>query len=340
MDKRKTQISLPLNLPEKEFKDSVKQHWNITFARQGKVSVFGKRIIALVLAQIQENSNKLKPFYQMAVSDIMRVGETKGKSAYAHAKGALDELAQQIWSIEDIEKQIYRPKQLVNTSTLESIEGFEYGYKDGIITIVLNPALAPYFLEMSHYSRYELNHYMKFKSWYSMRFWEILSAYKDTGKWHVSLEEYRRLMDCKDKYLSVNKLIKQTTAEALEELKGTELEFTVGKVFAKYHGKGRPPVVGLEFYLLQQQLPDDEILKKWAEHSPEHGRVIRELLLAWKITPANLRKYLPIIRITGAQELRRSFEKMEGVGSQRKIDDRVKYCNRAIKMMAENIKPV
>jgi plasmid replication initiation protein len=336
MDKRKTQISLPLTIPEKEFKDSVKQHWNITFARQGKMSVVAKRMMAVILSQIQENDNKLRPFFRFHVSDVVT---SEASVAYKDVKQAFLELASAVWMIEDIEEQRFEPRNLLDTTKTEKRDGFKTSYDKGQITIALNPSLEDYFVALSHYSRYELNHYMKFKSWYSMRFWEILSAYKDTGKWHVSLEEYRRLMDCEDKYLSVNKLIKQTTAEALEELKETELEFTVGKVFAKYHGKGRPPVVGLEFYLLQQQLPDDVILQKWAEHSPEHGRVIRELLLAWKITPANLRKYLPIIRITGAQELRRSFEKMEGVGSQRKIDDRVKYCNRAIKMMAENIKP-
>jgi plasmid replication initiation protein len=339
MDRRKTQISLPLNLPEKEFKDNVKQHWNITFSRQGKISVYGKRIMALVLAQIQENENKLKPFYHMDVSDIMRAGEIGGKSAYQEAKKALDELARQIWSIEDVENEIYRPKQLINTSTLESKEGFEYGYKNGVITIVLNPALEPYFVEMSHYSRYELKNYMKFKSWYSMRFWEILSAYQDTGKWVIPLAEYRKLMDCEKKYKDVNLMIRKTTAEPLEELKGTELEFSEPtKVFAKYHGKGRPPVVGLEFKLVRSLLNDDEILSDWAKHSPEHARMIGKLHNDWKITQACLRKYLPEIKMEGARKLLRQFEQMESIGTKRKIDSKEKYCNSAIKRMAEEIK--
>lgn len=338
MDKRKTQISLPLNLPEKEFKDTVKQHWNITFSRQGKISIYGKRIMALVLAQIQENDNQLKPFYQMDVSDIMRAGEVKGKSAYQEAKKALDELAVQIWRIEDVENEIYRPKQLINTSTLESKEGFEYGYKNGTITIVLNPALEPYFVELSHYTRYELKSYMSFKSWYSMRFWEILSAYQDTGIWRVSLEEYRKLMDCENKYKDVSWMIKQTTAEPLEELKGTSLEFSEPKkIPAKFHGRGRPPVVGLEFVLKHSLLSDDETLAEWAKHSEAHARMIHTLHRTWKITGACLRKYLPIIKMEGAQRLLRQFEEMEAPGTKRKIDNKEKYCNSAIKKMAIEI---
>jgi plasmid replication initiation protein len=293
--------------------------------------------MALVLAQIQENENKLKPFYQMDVSDIMKAGEVGGKSAYQEAKKALDELARQIWSIEDVENEIYRPKQLINTSTLESKEGFEYGYKNGVITIVLNPALEPYFVELSHYSRYELKSYMKFKSWYSMRFWEILSAYQDTGKWMPSLEEYRKLMDCEKKYPLTKDLINKTTAEPLEELKGSELEFTVEKVFAKYHGKGRPPVIGLDFKLVKSLLNDDEILSEWAKHSPDHARMISKLHNDWKITQACLRKYLPEIKMEGARRLLRQFEQMESIGTKRKIDSKEKYCNSAIKKMAEEI---
>lgn len=336
MDKRRTQISLPFNLPEKEFKDNVKQHWNITFSRQGKISVIGKRIMALVLAQIQENDNKLKPFYQMDVSDVMKAGEV-GRSAYQEAKKALDELARQIWSIEDVEKEIYRPKQLINTSTLESKEGFEYGYNNGVITIVLNPALEPYFVEMSHYSRYELKSYMKFKSWYSMRLWEILSAFRDTGKWMPAMEEYRKLMDCEKKYPLTKDLINKTTAEPLEELKGTELEFTVEKVFAKHHGKGRPPVVGLDFKIVKSLLNDDEILSTWAKHTPDHARMIDDLHHKWKITAACLRKYLPILKMDGARKLKRSFEQKQAPGSKRKIDDLEKFCNAAIKKAAEDI---
>lgn len=336
-DKRNTQLSIPMNVPEKELKSHVKQHWNITFARQGKVSVVGKRIMALVLSQIQENDMKLESYYQIHVSDVVERSNMDGKNAYKQINQALDELAMQIWRIEDVKNEIYKPKQLVSTHNIEEKDGFEYGYKNGIITMVLNPALEPYFIELAHYTKHELNHYMKFKSWYSMRIWEILSAYQDTGKWHVSLEEYRKLMDCENKYPLAKDLIQKTTAEPLEEMKGTDLEFTVQKVFAKYHGKGRPPVVGLEFKMVHSLLNDDEILAKWAEHSEEHARMINKLHASWKVTAACLRKYLPIIKLEGARKLLRQFEQMEASGSKRKMDSKEKYCNAAIKKAAEEI---
>ena len=82
------------------------------------------------------------------------------------------------------------------------------GYKNGIVTVLLNPQLAPYFIQIAHYSKFQVESYMHLKSWYSMRFFEILSAFRDTGEWVVGLDEYRQLMDCweqKDNYDRVKK---------------------------------------------------------------------------------------------------------------------------------------
>lgn len=333
MDKRKTQISLPLNLPERELKDNIKQHWNITFARQGKMSVVAKRMMAHILAQIQENDNKLKPYFELHASDVI-IGSDSGK-VYKDIKQAFQDLASAVWMIEDIDSKKFEPRNLLDTTKTEKKDGFRTAYDNGRITIALNPALEEYFIALSHYSRYELKSYMNFKSWYSMRFWEILSAYQDTGRWNIPLVEYRKLMDCEKKYKSVNLLIDKTTAEPLEELKDTNLEFTVEKVFSKYSGKGRPPVVGLEFKLTKSILNDDETLSEWARHSPDHARIINELHTKWKITAACLRKYLPLIKMEGAKKLKRSFEEKQAPGSKRKIDNLERFCNAAIKKAAE-----
>lgn len=337
MDKRKTQFSLPLNMPEKEFKDQVKQHWNITFARQGKISIYGKRMMALVLAKIRENDTEIKPFYQMKVSDIMRHSDLSesSKSPYEIIKKSLDELARQLWSIEDIGKKIYRPKQLINTSTNQEKDGFEYGYHDGIITIVLNPNLEPYFIAMAHYTSFQIDNYMRFKSWYSMRFWEILSAFQDKPGWYVSLEEYRKLMDCEKKYKDVNRMIDVTTFEPLQELKGTVLEFKIEKVFDKFSGRGRPPLVGLNFLFVKEKLTPEATLEKWRLKSPDHEKTITSLWKKWKIPAVVLVKHLPIIKMEVAKNLIKSFEAKER--SNRKIDDREKFCSSAIKKKSDEI---
>ena len=84
------------------------------------------------------------------------------------------------WEIEDLKTKYFSFRHLLDTTKTIANDGFECAYKDGMITIVLNPALKPYFIELAHYSIYELKHYMHFTSWYSLRMFELLSAFKDT----------------------------------------------------------------------------------------------------------------------------------------------------------------
>lgn len=332
MDKRNTQISLPLEIKGERLKEVITQHWNITFARQGKISVVAKRMMGVVLAQIKDNDMELKPYYEMNASDVVR--STEGGTAYEQCKKAFTDLASAVWMIEDLENKKFEPRNILDTTKTTKKDGFRTSYDNGRITIAVNPALEDYFIGMAHYSKYELDHYMNFKSWYSMRLWEILSAYQDLGEWRVSLSEFRKLMDCEKKYKDPNNLIEKTLSEPLQELKGTFLEFTFDKVFSKFNGRGRPPVVGLNFTLMKSKQKPDQILKDWSKHTNDHEKVINDLQNKWKVTSAVMVKYLPIIKLEGAKKLIKSFEKMEHPTSKRKIDDKMKYCNSAVKKAA------
>jgi plasmid replication initiation protein len=334
MDQRKTnQLTLPFDVPKREFKNHVKQHWNITFARQGQISVYAKRIMALVMAQIRENDHKLKKYYQIHASDIIEAADLKGKSPYSVCKKALDELAAQIWRFEDLEKEIYRPKHLINTSTIEKKDGFEYGYVDGLITVVLNPFLEPYLVELSHYTKYQLENYMKFESWYSMRLWEILSSFRDQGWWYVTIEEYRKLTDCENKYPKVFDLIKKTLAEPTEEFKGTQFEFEVDQIKAQTPGKGRKPVVALEFRFKTEM---KTIPPSWYKTSRKHDFVLRELVQKYKVEEINIIKYGRFIGLEGLAQLRYQFEIKQL--SSKKINDFAKYCNKVLIEAGEKAK--
>ena len=142
---------------------------------------------------------------------------------------AFDQLTDLKWLIEDLENKRFAFRHLLNTSDAKC------GYNDGTITVVLNPLLKDYFIEMAHYTTYDLKWSMSFSSWYSMRLFEILSAYRDTGVWYVSISEYRKLMDCENKYPEQKDLIKKTTEKALVELEKTNMAFSVETILDKNH---------------------------------------------------------------------------------------------------------
>ncbi len=322
MDKEPTQqLTIPLTTNPTEFKSVVKQHWNVTFARQRKISVYAKRIMALVIAQIQDNDLALKPFYQMHITDIVRESNVNRHTAYKEVKKALKELMVQIWEFEDLASKRYTPKHIVDTTKVISEDGFEYGYDNGTITIVLNPALKPYFLELGHYTTYGLLDYMQFRSWYSMRIYEILEAHRDTGKYYVNIDEYRTLMDCNDKYPLNKDLINKTLKEPLEELEGTKMAFIYKPVYPQKKQKGRPPIVALEFTLKKKELK--KIPKHWLKD--ERAKSLIDQLLAFQVTEKNIAKYGGIIPLSEASQMIRAWQIKEQ--SNKRIDNKRRYCN-------------
>lgn len=301
-DKRSTQIALPLRYDSNTVKTYAKQHWNITFARQKKVSVLAKRIMARVMAMIRDDDSDFRPYYQMHVTDVIPQNSDKS-SAYKEIKTAFNELTDLKWLIEDIDKQRFQYRHLLNTSDVNC------GYDNGNITIVLNPILKPYFVEIAHYTTYELKYYMHFSSWFSMRIWETLSAFQDSGVMIKTVDELRQILDGDEKYAdNPTKFIEKTLAKPIEELANTPLAFTYEILLDKSHkGRGRKPIWGVRFDL-KNKIPK-EIPKAWYQYSDEHKNILKLLKDRWKIPEKDITKYIKAIGMERAKELQSAWYK-------------------------------
>ena len=332
-DRRLTkQVSLPLTFDKSEAKAFIKQHWNLTFARQKKISIFSKRIMANVMAMIN-NESDFRPFYKMHVSDVIfpapkdktPTSDETPSSYYTKIRNAFEELVDLKWLIEDKEQNRFVYHHLLDTTKTMANDGIQSSYQNGEITIVLNPALKPYFFELAHYTTYDLKHYMHLKSWYSMRLFELLSAFKDTGIWTVSIKEFRLLMDCQEKYPQTRDLLKHTLNESILELAGTNMEFAFTTVFDQksVKTKGRPSISGLIFYLKNVELK--KIPDKW--NDSEKFRKAGEKLLKFRISESNIVKYAKALGEKGVNKLIHAWEMKQN--SSDKINDPARYCNAA-----------
>ena len=312
-------MSLPLELSKSpELKQYVKQHWNITFARQKKISVYSKRIMATVLAQISDTDTQLAPFYRFHVKEIATPDQDT-TSIYKDIKKAFDELTDLKWLFEDVSKETFTFRHLLNTSDAN------LGYSQGWVTVVLNPLLTPYFVALAkNYSTYELKWYMTFRSWYSMRLFELLAAFKDTGFWRVSIEEFRELMDCKNKYVNNTKLLLEyILAEPIKELENTKYAFTYKTLENDLKmGRGRKPIAALEFRL--KHVEPVVIPQEWYQFSDEHRSLLVELK-KFKVTEKNIIRYAKAIGLNGAKKLLKEWKEKES--SNTRIDNKEKYCN-------------
>lgn len=166
-DKRLLPLTLPLGLvDEPQHQELVKQHWNVTFARQGKMSVTAKRIMARVLDQIRDDDYELRPFFQLQISDIVEEAGITKKVAQREVEGSLLELGSAIWVFKSLETQEGEADKWYMRHLLDTKKKMGVGYENGIITIILNPELAPYFIQVAHYTKFKLNNYMSLRSWY------------------------------------------------------------------------------------------------------------------------------------------------------------------------------
>jgi hypothetical protein len=323
----------------------VKQHKHVTFSRQRKMSVYSKRIMARVLEQIKEGDTELREFYQMRVTSIMEGTDKDPHNAYAYAKKAVYELANINWEIEDLDSKSYFVLSLLDTTKKRRV-----GVHDGVITIILNPEMAPYFLNIAgQYSIYKLDGYMGLSSWYAMRLFEILSFWKNTGWWEVPIEEYRQLMDCgpeldkfgqpkkdkqgvvKVKLAKTNHLIDQTVLTSQKELANTPYAFTFHPIYEASQKKGRPKIIKLRFDLVHQDLT--AIPPSWLTDK-NTGPVIRSLQ-EFRISELNIAKYLGVLGQRECSKLLREWQLKEN--SDQKINDRAKYCNAAFVRQAKSL---
>lgn len=302
-----------------------------------------KRIMALVIDQIRDNDFELKPCYQFKISELAEKSSLTTETLYNYVEAALLELASMTWEFQKPrEKDSNDPKdyEWYVRNLLDTTKEERVGYKNGVATVLLNPQLAPYFIQIAHYSKFQVESYMHLKSWYSMRFFEILSAFRDIGEWNVSIDEYRQMMDCwqqKDVYGRVRKdkagipimkyrdnaqMIDRTITEPMEELAGTKLAFDYSLVYEDGGGRrGRPKIIGLSFKLRHRET--DNLPEWWFEH-PVLVEAINDLR-GFKVSQHNIKLYFEAIGSKETNKLVHEWQLKENTS--KRIDDRAKYCN-------------
>ena len=318
----------------------VRQHRKVTFSHQKRISVLSKRIMARVLEQIKYGATALCPAYTVGVMDLIKDTNLDPRDVYKYAKAAVDELADVRWNFEDLEKKIYIPRHLLNTSLPEEEAS---RVNEGLVTIVLNPALAPYFVNLAgSYTTFNVSRYLELSSWYSMRLFEMLASWEDTGVWYVSIEDYRLVMDCgpqldrldkpkKDKagnllmkYPATKDLIEQTVARSQPDLADTPYAFEYVALLEAKAGTGRRKISHLEFRLLRPKRT--VIPAEWLAEEAS-ARLIAGLR-KFAISDHNILEYWDVLTPAGLRKLLREWQLKEN-GPDR-INSKVSYCNAAL----------
>lgn len=150
-----------------------------------------------------------------------------------------------------------------NTQTLEISVNEEFAY-------ILNDL-------DQEFTRFELEEFVGLKSSYSKACYRQLKRFRDTGKWLVSLEDFRRLLDVPKSY-NLSKLNEKVLKPIQEELPTHFDNFRI----VKKHGKGRgKPIIGFEFHFDPQE---DLFTADERKEIFEHGKPAAEERATYKPT--------------------------------------------------------
>jgi hypothetical protein len=348
------QLVLPLDLEqEPNYKEIIKQNWQFTFTRQVITSVYAKRVVALIVAQMKTD-NEFKPFYQIRAVDIIRETGLHKDEVYYRMGKVVYELAHVVYFFENKKEHTIIPRHLLDTTRYAN----PAGYHNGVLTVAFNLTLKEIIMELAHYSEIELNTYLRFSSWYSMRLWELLSAYKDKGWYQVNIDEYRELMGCgiilnpknnqpvldkktkkpKVKYPNPADLIKKTTSEPLKEFLNTELAFTIKRVSDETKaGKGRRPIIAVRFDLINKPVDPIKEIQNWSNKSANFKKVY-ERLKKYEVHEDLIVKYVKFIGKEAINKLLYEWDLRQISNSKNPILAPEKYCNKVFKEVGEKAK--
>lgn len=221
-----------------------------------------KNIMYSVLAQINTDKTDNK-YYRVSIKRLQKATDTK--NSYSDYNEAVERLMKKIITIPISNGNILK------TALLSSVE---YIKNKGIIEIGIESKLKPFLFQLKkNFTTYQLDAALTLKSKYSKRLYEMLSQFKDTGTWIVSVLELKErflLYDTitgKEKFIKWSALEKYILKVAQREINNnTDIRFSYTKIkegrkYTKiqFNIKQQPYQIGIDF---KNDSPEDAELSK------------------------------------------------------------------------------
>jgi plasmid replication initiation protein len=221
--------------------------WQSNFITSGRyeMSALEKNILYVVLSQLKKN-DPVGKIYLISTKDIS--GRTGESINYDSFKKATEKMLSRV--IEGV---------LPNGNLLQIsfISHAEYLNNQGVIEIGLSPKIVPFFIDLKdNFTTFGLDVALSLKSIYSKRIYEMLSMYKnfDNSSFTVNLMDFKKTLEIihpvtgKDKYETFSLFKKNVLDCAVREINGnTDILFSYVAIEGSKSGKGRKPIVKLEF---------------------------------------------------------------------------------------------
>ena len=108
------------------------------------------------------------------------------------------------------------------------------------------------------FTAFELKEFISLKSSYAKEFYRRMKQFKSTGKWNISLEDFKRIMDVPVNYRMCD--IDVWVLKPIQKELGDKFKLKVKKIYSK-KSRGRPSVSGFEFTFSKEKYQAEETSK-------------------------------------------------------------------------------
>lgn len=196
------------------------------------------RLLALTVGIMEPKSDKLE--FDFTVADFASHFGIKPASAYEQVKQAVKKIYERSVKIEDEEK-IFEFRWVSSRT---------YFKREGKFRIALTREVMPYLTQLKgkYYTSYNLEQISTFQSFHSIRIYELLAQFKNTGWRQITVEKLKELLQITDKYKAYANLRRRVITPALEEINSkTDLFVELEPI------KNGRTIVALKFLISRQQ---------------------------------------------------------------------------------------
>jgi plasmid replication initiation protein len=245
---------------------------NVLTVARYEMSETEKNILYMVVAQVKPGDSELKK-YQVSVNQMAEINKsTRLKmEAYRHATRKLM-------------TRIFETT-LPNGDFLQASFITSALYKKGtdIIEIGLSTEVRPFYVDLNQrYTKIQLAAAISLNSAYAKRIYEVLCMYKNMKDktFRRELNEFKTMLSIidqktgKDSYPNWTIFKQKILDVAVKEINGhTDITFTYKPIYGDRPGRGRKPVVEVEFEVFYQAKPEP------AQTSNLHERLVKQFRL-------------------------------------------------------------
>lgn len=210
-----------------------------------EMNLIERRVFLKMISLIRPDDSDFKDFY-LSVKELAEDIGTSAKSVYADLQRATESMIKRVVKIREKDRVIQ--VGLISSAT--------YYEKKGILQIRFDPALKPYLLQLkNNFTVYGLQHALKFKSFYSLRIYEMLKQFQSTGHRFILLEDLRFSLGLEEgEYDKYGHLKSRILNHAQKELANSDMPFVFKEV------KSGKKVIAIDFRFTPSTKEDSSLL--------------------------------------------------------------------------------